>query len=69
MPDDSTEEYQRNYVKGIRLVNEQGGYDPYAKCGTLCRHDLGSGLLISELLDFDGPAFGGQFNLFSEHYD
>jgi len=69
MPDDSAEAYERNYLKGMRLLDEQGGYDPYARCEILCRHDLGSGLLVSELLDFDGPLFGGQHNLFNEHYD
>jgi len=58
MPDDSTEVYERNYLKGMRLLNEQGGYDPYARCEILCRHDLGRGMLIEELYDEEGGPFG-----------
>lgn len=31
-------------------------HDPYAKCETLCTHDVGRGVLLSEVLgDEDGP--------------
>lgn len=29
--------------------------DPYLRCATQCNHDLSRGVLVSELLEGDGP--------------